>query len=67
MTDYKRFEGETDEELIYRITGEKDKIGSSTSSTSTVIIPSSVEMIPFISQEYFLLIFEAIYIILLIL
>lgn len=28
MTDYKRFEGETDEELIYRITGEKDKIGS---------------------------------------
>ena len=27
-TDYKRFEGETDEELIYRITGEKDKIGS---------------------------------------
>ena len=28
MTDYKRFEGETDEELIYRITGDKDKIGS---------------------------------------
>ena len=28
MTDYKRFEGETDEELIYRITGEKEKIGS---------------------------------------
>lgn len=28
MTEYKRFEGETDEELIYRITGEKDKIGS---------------------------------------
>lgn len=28
MTTYKRFEGETDEELIYRITGEKDKIGS---------------------------------------
>ena len=28
MTNYKRFEGETDEELIYRITGEKDKIGS---------------------------------------
>ena len=24
MTDYKRFEGETDEELIYRITGEKE-------------------------------------------
>ena len=28
MTDYKRYDGETDEELIYRITGEKDKIGS---------------------------------------
>ena len=28
MTGFKRFEGETDEELIYRITGEKDKIGS---------------------------------------
>lgn len=28
MTDYKRFEGETDEELIYRITGEKENIGS---------------------------------------
>lgn len=28
MTEYKRFEGETDEELIYRITGEKSKIGS---------------------------------------
>ena len=28
MTDYKRFDGETDEELIYRITGEKEKIGS---------------------------------------
>lgn len=28
MTEYKRFEGETDEELIYRITGEKDAIGS---------------------------------------
>lgn len=28
MTKYKRFEGETDEELIYRITGEKEKIGS---------------------------------------
>ena len=28
MTDYKRFEGETDEELIYRITGEKERIGS---------------------------------------
>ena len=28
MIDYKRFENETDEELIYRITGEKDKIGS---------------------------------------
>ena len=28
ITNYKRFEGETDEELIYRITGEKDKIGS---------------------------------------
>ena len=27
MTDYKRFEGETDEELIYRITGEKENIG----------------------------------------
>ena len=25
---YKRFDGETDEELIYRITGEKDLIGS---------------------------------------
>ena len=28
MTKYKRFDGESDEELIYRITGEKDKIGS---------------------------------------
>jgi len=28
MTKYKRFEGETDEELIYRITGEKENIGS---------------------------------------
>ena len=28
ITSYKRFENETDEELIYRITGEKDKIGS---------------------------------------
>lgn len=28
MTEYKRFDGESDEELIYRITGEKDKIGS---------------------------------------
>ena len=28
ITTYKRFEGETNEELIYRITGEKDKIGS---------------------------------------
>lgn len=28
MTEYKRYDGETDEELIYRITGEKDKIGS---------------------------------------
>ena len=28
ITSYKRFEGETDEELIYRITGEKDQIGS---------------------------------------
>ena len=28
ITNYKRFEGETNEELIYRITGEKDKIGS---------------------------------------
>lgn len=28
MTEYKRFEGETDEELIYRITGEKENIGS---------------------------------------
>ena len=26
--EYKRFEGESDEELIYRITGEKEKIGS---------------------------------------
>ena len=26
--EYKRFEGETDEELIYRITGDKDKIGT---------------------------------------
>ena len=25
---YKRFDGETDEELIYRITGEKEQIGS---------------------------------------
>lgn len=25
---YKRFEGESDEELIYRVTGEKDIIGS---------------------------------------
>lgn len=28
ITSYKRFENETDEELIYRITGDKDKIGS---------------------------------------
>ena len=28
MTKYKRFEGESDEELIYRVTGDKDKIGS---------------------------------------
>lgn len=28
ITDYKRFENETDEELIYRITGEKEQIGS---------------------------------------
>lgn len=28
ITSYKRFEGESDEELIYRITGEKDQIGS---------------------------------------
>ena len=28
ITTYRRFDGETDEELIYRITGEKDKIGS---------------------------------------
>lgn len=28
ITTYKRFEDETDEELIYRITGEKDQIGS---------------------------------------
>ena len=28
MTEYKRYDGETDEEIIYRITGEKDKIGS---------------------------------------
>lgn len=28
ITTYKRFENETDEELIYRITGEKDQIGS---------------------------------------
>lgn len=28
MNDYKRFENETDEELIFRVTGEKDKIGS---------------------------------------
>lgn len=28
MTEYKRYDGETDEELIYRITSEKDKIGS---------------------------------------
>lgn len=28
MTEYKRYDDETDEELIYRITGEKDKIGS---------------------------------------
>lgn len=28
ISTYKRFEGETDEELIYRITGEKDQIGS---------------------------------------
>lgn len=26
--EYRRFDGETDDELIYRITGEKDKIGS---------------------------------------
>ena len=28
ITSYRRFDGETDEELIYRITGDKDKIGS---------------------------------------
>lgn len=28
ITSYRRFENESDEELIYRITGEKDKIGS---------------------------------------
>lgn len=28
ITVYKRFDGESDEELIYRITGEKDQIGS---------------------------------------
>lgn len=28
MTEYKRFDGESDEELIYRITGDKSKIGS---------------------------------------
>ena len=28
ITTYKRFDGESDEELIYRITGEKDQIGS---------------------------------------
>lgn len=28
ISNYKRFENETDEELIYRITGEKDQIGS---------------------------------------
>lgn len=28
ITVYKRFENETDEELIYRITGEKEQIGS---------------------------------------
>ena len=28
ITTYKRFENETDEELIYRITGEKEQIGS---------------------------------------
>lgn len=28
ITSYKRFENETDEELIYRITGEKEQIGS---------------------------------------
>lgn len=28
ITTYKRYENESDEELIYRITGEKDKIGS---------------------------------------
>jgi hypothetical protein len=28
MTEYKRYDGESDEELIYRITGEKDNIGS---------------------------------------
>lgn len=28
ITVYKRFNGESDEELIYRITGEKDQIGS---------------------------------------
>ena len=28
ITSYRRFENETDEELIYRITGDKDKIGS---------------------------------------
>ncbi|MEG1353689.1 MAG: hypothetical protein RR255_00195 [Bacilli bacterium] len=28
MTDYKKFENESDEELIYRICSEKDIIGS---------------------------------------
>ena len=28
ITSYKKFDGETDEELIYRITGEKEQIGS---------------------------------------
>ena len=28
ITSYRRFENESDEELIYRITGDKDKIGS---------------------------------------
>ena len=28
ITSYRRFDGETDEELIYRVTGDKDKIGS---------------------------------------
>ena len=28
ITTYKRFENESDEELIYRVTGDKDKIGS---------------------------------------